>query len=74
MISIIPVHGLPEIREGDDLAALVVELVELLDDDVLVLAQKGVSKSEGRVVHLDGIEASENAVRIASGERDPREI
>ena len=74
MISIIPVHGLPEIREGDDLAALVVELAELEDRDVLVLAQKGVSKAEGRIVHLDGIEASETAVRIASDERDPREI
>ena len=28
MIELIPVHGLPEIREGDDLAALVVELLE----------------------------------------------
>jgi coenzyme F420-0:L-glutamate ligase / coenzyme F420-1:gamma-L-glutamate ligase len=74
MISIIPVHGLPEIREGDDLAALVVGSIELHDDDVLVLAQKGVSKVEGRVVHLDGIEASEAAIRIAGSERDPREI
>jgi coenzyme F420-0:L-glutamate ligase/coenzyme F420-1:gamma-L-glutamate ligase len=74
MISIIPVHGLPEIREGDDLAALVAELIELQDDDVLVLAQKGVSKVEGRVVELDGVEASEQAIRIAAGERDPREI
>jgi coenzyme F420-0:L-glutamate ligase / coenzyme F420-1:gamma-L-glutamate ligase len=74
MISIIPVHGLPEIREGDDLAALVAGLAELQDADVLALAQKGVSKAEGRIVELDGIEASENAVRIAAGERDPREI
>ncbi len=74
MISIIPVRGLPEIRPGDDLAALVVENGELQDRDILVLAQKGVSKAEGRIVHLDGIEASEDAVRIASGERDPREI
>lgn len=74
MISIIPVHGLPEIRQGDDLAALVVEHAELRDADVLVLAQKGVSKTEGRIVHLDGIEPSEHAVRIAADERDPREI
>jgi coenzyme F420-0:L-glutamate ligase / coenzyme F420-1:gamma-L-glutamate ligase len=74
MISIIPVRGLPEIRPDDDLAALVVARAELEDADVLVLAQKGVSKSEGRVVRLDGIEASDDAVRIAAGERDPREI
>ena len=74
MISIIPVHGLPEIRQDDDLAALVVEHAELEDRDVLVLAQKGVSKAEGRIVRLDRIEASEAAVRIAGGERDPREI
>jgi coenzyme F420-0:L-glutamate ligase/coenzyme F420-1:gamma-L-glutamate ligase len=74
MISIIPVHGLPEIRQGDDLAALVVERAGLHDGDILVLAQKGVSKSEGRIVRLDGIEASDAAVRIAAGERDPREI
>jgi coenzyme F420-0:L-glutamate ligase/coenzyme F420-1:gamma-L-glutamate ligase len=74
MISIIPVHGLPEIREGDDLAALVVAQIELQDDDVLVLAQKGVSKVEGRIVQLEDVEASENAIRIAAGERDPREI
>jgi coenzyme F420-0:L-glutamate ligase / coenzyme F420-1:gamma-L-glutamate ligase len=74
MISIIPVHGLPELRQGDDLAALVVEHAELADADVVVLAQKGVSKTEGRIVRLDGIEPSEDAVRIAADERDPREI
>ncbi|MDX6475571.1 MAG: coenzyme F420-0:L-glutamate ligase / coenzyme F420:gamma-L-glutamate ligase [Gaiellaceae bacterium] len=74
MISIIPVQGLPEIRPDDDLAALVVERAELQDRDVLVLAQKVVSKAEGRIVRLDGIHASETAVRIAAGERDPREI
>lgn len=74
MISITPVHGLPEIREDDDLAALVVERAQLEDDDVLVVAQKAVSKAEGRIVRLDGIEASERAIEIAGGERDPREI
>jgi coenzyme F420-0:L-glutamate ligase / coenzyme F420-1:gamma-L-glutamate ligase len=74
MISIIPVRGLPEIQEDDDLAALVCERAELEDHDVLVLAQKGVSKAEGRVVRVDGIEASDDAIRIAADERDPREI
>jgi coenzyme F420-0:L-glutamate ligase/coenzyme F420-1:gamma-L-glutamate ligase len=74
MIELIPVHGLPEIREGDDLAALVVELVELQPRDVLVLAQKAVSKAEGRVVRIDDYEASAKAVELAGDERDPREV
>jgi coenzyme F420-0:L-glutamate ligase / coenzyme F420-1:gamma-L-glutamate ligase len=74
MISLIPVHGLPEIGHADDLAALVVALVELADDDVLVLAQKAVSKSEGRVIRIDELEASAKAVQLAGDERDPREI
>jgi coenzyme F420-0:L-glutamate ligase/coenzyme F420-1:gamma-L-glutamate ligase len=74
MIEIIPVHGLPEIRHGDDLAAMVVERIELADRDVVVLAQKAVSKAEGRVVRIDSLEASPKAVEIAGDERDPREI
>jgi coenzyme F420-0:L-glutamate ligase/coenzyme F420-1:gamma-L-glutamate ligase len=74
MISLIPVHGLPEIREGDDLAALVVELIELEDDDILVLAQKAVSKAEGRVIRIDSLEASAHAIELAGDERDPREV
>ena len=74
MIELIPVHGLPEIRKNDDLAALVVERIELLPRDVLVLAQKAVSKAEGRVVRIDDFEASAKAVELAGDERDPREI
>jgi coenzyme F420-0:L-glutamate ligase / coenzyme F420-1:gamma-L-glutamate ligase len=67
------VAGLPEIREGDDLAALVAGAAELEDGDVVVLAQKIVSKSEGRVVRLDDVEPSETAREIA-GDEDPRRI
>lgn len=74
MISIIPVHGLPEIREGDDLAAMVVERIALESGDVVVVAQKAVSKAEGRVVRLDDIEASDKARELAGDERDPRQI
>ena len=74
MIELIPVHGLPEIREGDDLAALVVELIELRARDVLVLAQKAVSKAEGRVVRIDDYEASTKAIELAGDDRDPREV
>jgi coenzyme F420-0:L-glutamate ligase/coenzyme F420-1:gamma-L-glutamate ligase len=67
------VAGLPEIRAGDDLATLVAGAVELEDGDVVVLAQKIVSKSEGRVVRLDDVEPSETAREIA-GDEDPRRI
>ncbi|HEY8627150.1 MAG TPA: coenzyme F420-0:L-glutamate ligase [Gaiellaceae bacterium] len=73
-LRIIPVTGLPEIKEGDDLAALTVAKVELEDGDVVVLAQKIVSKSEGRVISLAGIEPSERALEIAGDEEDPRRI
>ena len=73
MISIRPVEGLPEIREGDDLGALISERAELLDGDVLVLAQKAVSKAEGRVVRLDEVEPSARARELAGGE-DPRRL
>lgn len=74
MIEIIPVHGLPEIRADDDLAAMVVERIELQADDVVVLAQKAVSKVEGRVIRIDDLEASPKAIELAADERDPREV
>jgi coenzyme F420-0:L-glutamate ligase/coenzyme F420-1:gamma-L-glutamate ligase len=74
MIQIFPVHGLPEIREGDDLATMVVERIELSAHDVVVLAQKAVSKAEGRVIRIDDLEASPKAVELAGDERDPREV
>ena len=66
MIEIRPVEGLPEIREGDDLAALISERAELRDRDVLVVAQKAVSKAEGRVVLLAEVEPTDEARRLAA--------
>lgn len=74
MISLIPVRGLPEIRAGDDLAALIAERIELEDRDVVVVAQKAVSKAEGRVIRIDEIEPSAKAIELAADERDPREV
>lgn len=48
-LRVLPVTGLPEIRPGDDLAALIADAVALEDGDVLVVTQKVVSKAEGRV-------------------------
>ena len=72
--SVTPVEGLPELREGDDLAALIAERAELADGDVIVVAQKAVSKVEGRVIALADIEPSEQARELAGGEADPRRI
>jgi coenzyme F420-0:L-glutamate ligase/coenzyme F420-1:gamma-L-glutamate ligase len=72
--SVLPVTGLPELRAGDDLAALIVERIELEDGDVVVVAQKAVSKIEGRVVHLDDIEPSARAREIAGDDSDPRRV
>ena len=71
-------QGIPEIDEGDDLPALLADAAEraggLEDADVVVVAQKVVSKAEGRVVRLDDVEASELARELAAGERDPRHV
>ncbi len=72
--SVFPVTGIPELREGDDLAAIIVERVELEDADVVVVAQKAISKIEGRVVHLDDVEPSARAIEIAGDEGDPRRV
>jgi coenzyme F420-0:L-glutamate ligase/coenzyme F420-1:gamma-L-glutamate ligase len=72
--SVFPVAGIPELREGDDLAALIAERVELEDDDIVVVVQKAISKVEGRVVRLADAEPSERAIEIAGSEGDPRRI
>ncbi|HKW08600.1 MAG TPA: coenzyme F420-0:L-glutamate ligase [Candidatus Dormibacteraeota bacterium] len=65
LIELIGVEGLPEVRPGDDLAALVSARATLRDGDVLVVAQKIVSKAEGRLREIESITASDEAKRIA---------
>jgi coenzyme F420-0:L-glutamate ligase/coenzyme F420-1:gamma-L-glutamate ligase len=72
--SVFPVTGIPELRAGDDLAALIVERVELEQDDIVVVAQKAISKIEGRVVRLDDVEPSERAREIAGDEADAHRV
>ena len=71
MIEVHPVEGLPEIREGDDLAALITAAFQPEDGDVVVVAQKAVSKAEGRVVRLNEVEPTQQARELA-GDGDPR--
>jgi coenzyme F420-0:L-glutamate ligase/coenzyme F420-1:gamma-L-glutamate ligase len=65
-LELIALDGIPEVAPGDDLAPLISDAaaatgVTLTDDDVLVVTQKIVSKAEGRLVDLAGIEPSELA-------------
>jgi coenzyme F420-0:L-glutamate ligase/coenzyme F420-1:gamma-L-glutamate ligase len=74
VIEIRPVEGLPEIREGDDLGELVAAAADLRDGDVVVVAQKVVSKAEGRVVRLGELEPRERARELAGEDGDPRQL
>ena len=74
-MRVIPVHMPREVGAGDDIAALILEGAELLDGDIVVVAQKIVSKAEGRMVLLDGVRPGLLARGIA-GEygKDPRVV
>ena len=71
-LVVTPVAGLPELRSGDDLGALLGAAVELAAGDVVVVAQKAVSKCEGRVLDLADVEPRPEAVAIAGADEDPR--
>ncbi len=73
-VEIWPLEGLPEIRPGDDLGEILFPLLgELKLGDILVLAQKVVSKSEGRLVALDSVRPGPEALDIAERwQKDPR--
>jgi coenzyme F420-0:L-glutamate ligase/coenzyme F420-1:gamma-L-glutamate ligase len=53
---------------------MLLERAEVQDGDVVVVAQKVVSKLEGRVVRIDDFEPSDKARELAGNERDPREV
>jgi coenzyme F420-0:L-glutamate ligase / coenzyme F420-1:gamma-L-glutamate ligase len=76
-IRILPLHGVPEVRPGDDLGGMLAAAAEraggLEDGDVVVVAQKAVSKAEGRVLRLEDVEPSQQARELA-GDDDPRRL
>lgn len=75
-LSALPLPGLPEAAPGDDLPALIVETGwDIGSRDVLVLSQKVVSKSEGRLVRLADVTPSADArVLAARLGKDPRAV
>jgi coenzyme F420-0:L-glutamate ligase / coenzyme F420-1:gamma-L-glutamate ligase len=74
---VIPLQGIPEVGPGDDLGALLAAAAERAGDleegDVVVVAQKVVSKAEGRIMRLAEVEPSDRARELAGGE-DPRRL
>ena len=76
-LELVGVEGLPEVRRGDDLAELIAAHAQLRTGDVLVVAQKIVSKAEGRLIDPEQVTASEEAQRIAQrliAQPDPRMV
>ena len=77
-VEVIGVTGLPIIREGDDLASMIVDAAraqgtELMDGDIVVLSHVIVSRAEGRTVDLKDVEPSPIAERFAElTMKDPR--
>jgi coenzyme F420-0:L-glutamate ligase/coenzyme F420-1:gamma-L-glutamate ligase len=77
-LTLTPLPNIPLIQPGDDLAAIIVNAlndaqIDLQDNDILVLAQKIVSKSENRLVNLATIKPSDEASVIANHTgKDPR--
>jgi coenzyme F420-0:L-glutamate ligase/coenzyme F420-1:gamma-L-glutamate ligase len=79
-IRIVGIPGIPEIRSGDNIgtiisAAIKERSIEIAAPDILVIAQKVVSKAEGKSVRLDSIGPSELATRWAADYgKDPRVV
>jgi coenzyme F420-0:L-glutamate ligase/coenzyme F420-1:gamma-L-glutamate ligase len=78
--EMIALPGIPEIKAGDDLGQLIVEAMKRIgqawvESDVLAVAQKVVSKAEGRIRALSGILPGERAREIAAKSgKDPRKV
>ena len=77
-IEVIPVSGLPEVKAGDDLARLIFDSlgrsrIAINDGDILVVKQKIVSKSEGRLVKLSEVTPGRRASALAKKHgKDPK--
>ncbi|MGH2447340.1 MAG: coenzyme F420-0:L-glutamate ligase [Chloroflexota bacterium] len=67
MLQLLAIRDLPHVQTEDDLAGLIVRsFSDFRQDDILVVAQKIVSKAEGRIVRLDAVQPSVDAVKLAA--------
>jgi coenzyme F420-0:L-glutamate ligase/coenzyme F420-1:gamma-L-glutamate ligase len=80
VLTAVALPGLPEVRAGDDLAALLADAAARLEDgirrtDVLAVAHKVVSKAEGRTVALQNVRPGPEARALAAAhDKDPRHV
>jgi coenzyme F420-0:L-glutamate ligase / coenzyme F420-1:gamma-L-glutamate ligase len=71
-LRIRPLAGIPDLREGDDLGALIASTSTPAGDEIVVISQKAVSKVEGRVRRLSEVEPGERARALAAElDKDP---
>ena len=79
-LTLTPLQHIPFIRRDENLADIIVASlhetnIELQDNDILVVAQKIVSKAEGRTVNLVNVTPSQRAIELAQQtEKDPRVV
>jgi len=79
-LTLTPLHYVPLIRRDDNLADIVVNAlyqnkISLQDDDILVFAQKIVSKAEGRAINLTTVAPSQHAIELGGQtQKDPRVV
>ncbi len=74
-MQIIPIHFQKEIDSSDDISQLILDSFEIKDADILVVAQKIISKQEGQIIDLSTVTPSLLSQGIASQyEKDPRII
>ncbi|MCC7118977.1 MAG: coenzyme F420-0:L-glutamate ligase [Anaerolineales bacterium] len=77
-LTLTPLINIPLIQSGDSLAGIVLASlskteIEIQDDDILIFAQKVISKAEGRLVNLAAVTPSPPALELAQAtEKDPR--
>jgi coenzyme F420-0:L-glutamate ligase / coenzyme F420-1:gamma-L-glutamate ligase len=80
LLTLTPLQNIPLIRHGDNLADILVNALQdkniaLQDNDILVLAQKIVSKAEGRMVNLADVTPSQHAIDLAQkADKDARVV
>lgn len=80
MIEIIPIRNIPIIKIGDNISKIILDCLnknnlEIIKNDVFIIAQSIISRSEGEIVYLDDIKPSDFAIEIAKqSNKDPRHV